>query len=102
MVSSSRVVKVYASPVLHLLLLLLLLLLSLLLCLERSGLLELELPVSGHRSCVVHVRGRGMSIVAAWPAGTRLLPPLSLLLCLESSNLLKAELRVGGHHGCVV
>jgi len=50
----------------------LLLLLSLLLCLERSGLLELELPVSGHRSCVVHVRGRGISMVAAWPAKMRL------------------------------
>lgn len=70
MVSNSRVVKVNASPVLHLLLLSLLP--SLLLCLDCSCLLELEMPVSGHRSCVAHVHGRGMSIVAAWPARMRL------------------------------
>lgn len=63
-----------------------LVLLMLLLCLESSGLLELELPVGGHHGCVVHVqagrlhvhRGR-MSMVAAWPAGMRLL--LLLVMC---------------------
>ena len=55
-----------------------------LLCLESSGLLELELPVGGHHGSVVHVQagrmhvhGRGMSMVAAWPAGMRLL----LVMC---------------------
>lgn len=60
--------------------LLVMLLLMLLLCLKSSGLLELELPVGGHHSCVVHVQasrvhihGRRMGMVAAWPAGRRLL-----------------------------
>lgn len=77
------------------LLCLLLLLLSLLLCLESSGLLELELPVGGHHSCVVHVQagrmhvhGCGMSMVAAWPAGVRLL----LLLVMCDCGLLRDHL----------
>ena len=56
-----------------------------LLGLESSGLLELELPVGGHHGCVVHVQagrmhvhGRMMSMVAAWPAGMRL---LVLVMC---------------------
>ena len=76
------------------LLCLLLLLLGLLLCLESSGLLELELPVGGHHGCVVHVQagrmhvhGRGMSMVAAWPAGVRL-----LLLVMCDCGLLRDHL----------
>lgn len=72
----------------------LLCLLLLLLCLESSGLLELELPVGGHHGCVVHVQaGRmhvhvcRMSMVAAWPTGVRL-----LLLVVCDCGLLRDHL----------